>query len=313
MTVTTVAPWRLFHTVVGSVDDLSPSLRRIRFVGPELEHFADPGLDQRIKLLVGPWPEGLEAQAEDWYAAWVGLPDEVRPAMRTYTTRRVTHTEAGWAVDVDMVLHADAGPAGDWAARAESGDAVVLVGPDNRFEGDPGGRAFAPPAEAGEVLLVGDETALPAVARILEDLAAADSSTLRVTALVEVPVAADCLDLVAPPGAQVVWLVRAGRPHGVALERAVRSWTMVAAGAAQVEAPPVSDEAEELLWEVPEAGDADAADQGVASTPLRGAYVWVAAEQGVVRGIRRHLLGEVGLDRGQVALMGYWRLGRAQA
>ena len=155
------------------------------------------------------------------------------------------------------------------------------------------------------MLLVGDETALPAIARILEDLAVADQPGLRVTALVEVSTAADCLDLTAPDGAQVVWLVRSGRPHGFALDRAVRSWTMVAAGAGT---PPESAHimSDELLWEVPEA------DEASASTSLGGAYVWVAAEQGVVRGIRRHLLGEVGLGRGQVALMGYWRLGRAQ-
>ncbi len=306
---TTVVPWRLFRTVVGAVEDLSPSLRRIRFVGPELAHFDDPGLDQRVKLLVGTWPASLDT-TEDWYATWLGLPDAVRPAMRTYTTRRVTHTATGSSVDIDMVVHEDAGPAGDWAARAEVGDEAMLVGPDRRFDGDPGGRAFALPTEAGEVLLVGDETALPAVARILEDLTSADQPGLRVTALVEVPTAADCLDLVAPDGAEVVWLVRAGRAHGVALDRAVRSWTMVAAGATADgagEAGPGATDDDELLWEVPE-GDA-----GAATTPLRGAYVWVAAEQGVVRGIRRHLLGEVGLGRGQVALMGYWRLGRAQA
>lgn len=158
---------------------------------------------------------------------------------------------------------------------------------------------------------MGDETALPAIARILEDLAVADQPGLRVTALVEVPKAADCLDLTAPDGAQVVWLVRSGRPHGVALERAVRAWTMVAAGSEAEDAPEttvaVTLEQDELLWEVPEAEHASA------STPLRGAYVWVAAEQGVVRAIRRHLLGEVGLGRAQVALMGYWRLGRPQA
>ena len=306
---TTVVPWRLFRTVVGAVEVLSPSLRRIRFVGSDLEHFDDPGLDQRIKLLVGAAPVDLDA-TDDWYSAWLGLADEVRPAMRTYTTRRVTHTAAGSSVDVDMVVHDDAGPAGDWAARAEVGDEAMLVGPDRRFEGDPGGRAFALPAGAREVLLVGDETALPAVARILEDLAAADRRGLRATALVEVPTAADCLDLVAPDGAQVVWLVRAGRPHGFALDRAVRSWTMVAAGArasgASVGIDGATDE-DELLWEVPEA------DEASSGTPLRGAYVWVAAEQGVVRGIRRHLLGEVGLGRTQVALMGYWRLGRPQA
>jgi len=152
---TTVVPWRLFRTVVGAVEVLSPSLRRIRFVGSDLEHFDDPGLDQRIKLLVGAAPVDLDG-TEDWYAAWLGLPDEVRPAMRTYTTRRVTHTAAGSSVDVDMVVHHDAGPAGDWAARAEVGDEAMLVGPDRRFEGDPGGRAFALPAGAREVLLVGD-------------------------------------------------------------------------------------------------------------------------------------------------------------
>ena len=89
-------------------------------------------------------PVDLDA-TDDWYAAWLGLPDEVRPAMRTYTTRRVTHTAAGSSVDVDMVVHDDAGPAGDWAARAEVGDEAMLVGPDRRFEGDPGGRAFALP------------------------------------------------------------------------------------------------------------------------------------------------------------------------
>jgi NADPH-dependent ferric siderophore reductase len=79
---TTVVPWRLFRTVVGAVENLSPSLRRIRFAGPELEHFDDPGLDQRVKLLVGTWPASLDT-GEDWYATWLGLPDQLRPPMRT--------------------------------------------------------------------------------------------------------------------------------------------------------------------------------------------------------------------------------------
>ena len=85
---------------------------------------------------------------------------------------------------------------------------------------------------------------------------------------------------------------------------------MVAAGARTpgvlTEVDGATDD-DELLWEIPQA------DEASTGTPLRGAYVWVAAEQGVVRGIRRHLLGEVGLGRAQVALMGYWRLGGAQA
>lgn len=313
---TAVAPWRLFRAVVGAVDDLSPHLRRVRLVGPDLEHVADPGLDQRVKLLVGggPLPDGT-----DWYAAWQGLPDDLRPAMRTYTTRRVVGTGTTRAVDIDMVLHDHPGPAGAWAGRAAVGQEITIVGPDARFPGDPGGRAFAPPADATDVLLVGDETALPAVARILEDLAdgrprddrgGLRAPALRVTALVEVAEAADRLALRVPRGSEVVWLVRAGRPHGVALERAVRSWTLIAAGPPRPAPPaagapdgPGGGEGDDgLLWEVPEGGAPSA-------STLASAYVWVAGEQGVVRAVRRHLLTEVGLSRAQVALMGYWRLG----
>jgi hypothetical protein len=91
-----------------------------------------------------------------------------------------------------------------------------------------------------------------------------------------VPTAADCLDLTAPDGTQVVWLVRSGRPHGVALDRAVRAWTMVATGSEADDAPDstvgATPEQDNLLWEVPEAEDVSV------STPLRGAYVWVSAE-----------------------------------
>jgi iron complex transport system ATP-binding protein len=45
------------------------------------------------------------------------------------------------------------------------------------------------------------------------------------------------------------------------------------------------------------------------SIPGRGVYVWVAGESGMVRAVRRYLVGEVGLDRTQVAFMGYWRQG----
>ena len=338
MTVTTLAPWRLFRPHVASVHALSPSLRRVRLVGPELADFADPGYDQRIKLLIG-GREQPDPATEDWYAAWRALPERDRPAMRTYTTRRVSVWGGGIAVDVDMVVHDHAGPAGDWVRRAVPGDEVVVVGPDARFDGDPGGRTFAPPAGVRDVVLVGDETALPAIGRILEDLReghdltgrsvrrGAVASGCRVTAIVEVPEPSDCLDLVRPDGAEVVWLVRGPRPMGVALDRAVRTWTMIAAGPAAEVRPGtpaglfkvgVAGSAvgpdDDVLWDVPteSPGSPGSPDSsGLPGSPLPRAYVWVAGETGVVRGIRRHLLSEVGLDRSQVALMGYWRLGRA--
>jgi NADPH-dependent ferric siderophore reductase len=42
----------------------------------------------------------------------------------------------------------------------------------------------------------------------------------------------------------------------------------------------------------------------------RGAY-WVGLEAAAMRAVRRHLLGERGLDREQVYTRGYWKLGVA--
>ena len=60
------------------------------------------------------------------------------------------------------------------------------------------------------------------------------------------------------------------------------------------------DGEDDMLWEVPEA-----------VTPGES-YAWLAGESTVIRALRRHLVGECGWDRGQVAFMGYWRLGHAE-
>jgi NADPH-dependent ferric siderophore reductase len=52
-----------------------------------------------------------------------------------------------------------------------------------------------------------------------------------------------------------------------------------------------------ILWEVPEETSS-------------GVYAWLAGEAGVVKGLRRHLVSEVGVPRTAVAFMGYWREGR---
>ena len=334
-TATAVLPFRPFHTTVESVHQLSPSLRRIRFVGPDLHDFGDPGLDQRIKLLLPrPGDAGELAAAmegDGWYAAWLALPEPDRPPMRTYTTRRVSRAagdRCGRAVlEVDMVLHEDPGPAGDWARRAEAGHELVVVGPDARYAGDAGGRAFAPPPGSTEVVLVADETALPAVARILEDLARAavpGAPEMRMVALVEVPRSGDELSLLTPPGAELTWLARDGAPHGQRLDAAVRHW----ADSRVAEHPPGSlprptaqsqaaghADAEDVLWEVP--GEHGAANETPvpARDPggvLPGTYLWIAAESGTVKSIRRHLVHDLGVDRAWVAFMGYWKRGAPQ-
>ena len=70
-----------------------------------------------------------------------------------------------------------------------------MVGPDARYDGVHGGVDFQPPPRTGAVLLAGDETAVPAIAAILERLPA---TTVGET-LLEVPLGDDALELVAPP------------------------------------------------------------------------------------------------------------------
>ncbi|WP_033213617.1 siderophore-interacting protein [Kitasatospora phosalacinea] len=193
---------------------LGPTLLRVTFGGEALRGFASGGRDQSFSLFL-PRPGQAEpnlpyAQGEGWFAAWRALPAHERAVMRSYTIRaqRAEPPE----VDVDFALHgtgADAGPATTWASTAGPGARVVLLGPavaDNRSV------AFRPPADAGFVLLLADETALPAVGGILEWLPAGT----RTLAWIEVPDAADIQDLPAPGGADITWLVRApGAPSGL--------------------------------------------------------------------------------------------------
>ncbi len=179
------------------VEQLSPSFRRFTFTGPELDLFGDPGLDVRIKFVL-PAPDGgyehLVRDAESWYAAWRDQPEERRNPLRTYTTVAV-RPEAR-EVDVDVVLHGDAGPASRWALAAEVGTPLVLLGPDATFDGPAGGIEFRPPTRPHALLLAGDETALPAIAAICEDLPADAWGEVYV----EVPHVGDARDLVTPPG-----------------------------------------------------------------------------------------------------------------
>ncbi|MFC3502474.1 siderophore-interacting protein [Micromonospora krabiensis] len=291
-----VAPWRLFTVEVRAVRRLSPSFVRVTFTGPDLDRFADNGYDQRIKLAL-PLPGERTVRmpdGPDWYAAWRALPEERRNPIRTYTVRAVRPHLA--EVDVDLVLHGDSGPATRWARRARPGDEIVLVGPDAGYPGVHGGVEFHPPA-GGQLLLVGDETAVPAIAAILERL----PSHARGRVLIEVPETADALPLVVPSGVTVTWLARDAGGHGSRLVDAVTeaAGERLGAGTAAAQPIPDVDVDVEVLWEVSEE---------VPAVPL---YAWLAGEAGVIRTLRRHLVGERGLDRRAVAFMGYWRIGRA--
>ncbi len=159
-----------FHPSVVRTERLSPHLLRVVLGGGDtLARVVNGGHDQRFKLFL-PRP-GQSAPVlpdvldPDWYARWRAMDPGVRGVMRTYTIRGTRARPA--EIDVDFALHGDLGPASRWARRAVPGDRVSVLAP---VTADNGGVDFRPPAGTDRVLLTADETALPAVAAILERL-----------------------------------------------------------------------------------------------------------------------------------------------
>lgn len=136
------------------------------------------------------------------------MPADQWPVSRTYTVRR-------WRPEIpemwiDVVTHGDTGIAGPWALRVQPGEPV-------RFRG-PGG-AYAPDAEADWHLLIGDESALPAIAAALEAMPEGTS----VKAYIEVADERERQILDTRAKAEITWLDRGAAPVGRNLVDAVRT------------------------------------------------------------------------------------------
>ncbi|GMA32643.1 siderophore-interacting protein [Litorihabitans aurantiacus] len=272
----------LVHLTVLRREQLSPHWMRVTLGGGEIDRFAPMGYDQwfRLFLPLG-GTEGLDrlpARANQLigYLRYLRIPDGVRPVMRNYTVRafRPASTTSGAELDVDLVLHGSpadgsAGPASRWAQTCAVGESVVVIDE---------GLGFNPAAGTERVLLVGDETALPAVAGICASLPASATGL----AIVEVPTAEDALEFTRPDGVAVRWVVR--EDPG-------------AAGPTQ----PVPGTL--ALAELRTLTDAEV-DAGEV-------HAFVAGEQALATGGRRHLVNERGVAKERVSFTGYWRLGAA--
>ena len=294
-------PYRLFDVALKRKAALSPALWRLTFEGADVREMSTRAADQRIKLFF-PTPDGKPPglmHTPDWYAAYKATPVAIRPPMRTYTIRGL-RAQAG-EVDIDFVLHGETGPASTWATRAHPGDRLQIMAPNARYAGDPGGYEWKPPADLRRLLLIGDETALPAIAGILEDLAAL-ARPPQTQAFIEVPAAADQIALPQWPGLALQWLPRGHapghpEPGDLMVEAARRAVTPVRQMAEAAVLAEVDIEAV-LPWE--------------RAAPSSGAfYGWVAGESAAVLAIRKLLVAEKGVDRTALNLMGYWRNGRA--
>lgn len=295
------ARYRVFSVRVAAVTSLTPHFVRVTLRGDALAEFSSVGLDQRIKIVLPIPGHGFTdlPDGEDWYGAWRALPDAVRNPLRTYTVR--SFRPDARELDIDFVAHGDTGPASRWVSACRVGDELRIVGPavPSSPAELPTGAAEFDPGAANRILLAGDETAAPAICAILEAL---DVATVG-HVFIEVPTDADRLPVSAPAGVEVRWIARNGASHGVRMTDQVHAWaSTVAAGPACGDAGELADVDvdEQVLWDIP-AGDEP-----------RPVYAWIAGEAGCVKELRRHLVRGVGLDRKQVAFMGYWRHGKAE-
>ncbi|NUT87891.1 siderophore-interacting protein [Pseudomonas corrugata] len=175
------------------VVDLTPRMRRITVGGPELAGFVSLGTDDHVKLF---FPQNAEERAAlETFDPSAGKAQGALPEMRDYTPRRYDLDTL--ELDLDFVLHGD-GPASTWAAQAEPGQYLHIGGPRG---------SMIVPDIFDSYLLIGDETALPAIARRLEGLA----PNRRALVVVEVENGAEQQVLQSPAQVHVIWVLREGR------------------------------------------------------------------------------------------------------
>jgi NADPH-dependent ferric siderophore reductase len=137
--------------------------------------------------------------------SFADLPAAKQPVVRTLTVRRAD--PAAREIAIDVVVHGEHGAAGQWAATAEPGQPVYLMGPSG---------AYAPDPAADWHLLAGDESALPAISVALEALPANAIGQV----FIETAEPEDELPLTAPDGVQINWIYRGGRADLVGEDRA---------------------------------------------------------------------------------------------
>ncbi|MDF1790776.1 MAG: siderophore-interacting protein [Thalassobaculaceae bacterium] len=243
---------------VRNVHDLTPRMRRVTFHGADLERFSVSDqlhcrlLFQDRSATAPKWPQ----LGDNGRIVW---PDASKLDTRIYTIRRVD-PPAG-TLDVDFFMHGGDGPGMQWASGTAPGDIVGIVGP-----------AAHGPKQADWNLLVGDETGLPGIARILEGL----PRSARGVALIEVAGAAEEQAIDAPPGVEVRWLHRGSTAPGTT--------RLLADSLRTLALPP-------------------------APATL---FVWVGAEYAAFRETRGYLRNDLGVPASRMVAFSHWRRGMSE-
>ncbi|MFY1692806.1 SIP domain-containing protein [Plantactinospora sp. WMMB782] len=204
----TVRPLTLREVEVVRVQDVTPAMRRITLAGVQLGEFTSAnglpqaafdstGFDDDIRLVFC-YPGQAEPVLPVQKEKGLDLPRDPRPLSRIYTVRR-WNPENG-ELDVDFVKHG-IGVGTTWAYRAQVGDRIHFFGPS---------ASRSLPHDADWLLVAGDDTTIPAIARLLEELPEAT----RARVFIEIADNEHRQELRELPGVEVTWLVRAGAEAG---------------------------------------------------------------------------------------------------
>jgi NADPH-dependent ferric siderophore reductase len=298
---------------VRRAERISPAFMRVTLESPAFADLGIDGFDTRFKM-VFPGPTGqlpeIPAQPEEWYAHWMAMPEATKNPMRTYTVRDVLEEDGARLLVVDLVVHEHGpqGPACRWAQSACPGDAIQVIAP-HRASREYGGTEFDP-GERRDLLLIADETAVPALTRILADL----EPTYTGHAFIEVPSAQDILTLDKPGDIKVIWLARRDADHGRDLVEAVRCHLGLGPLGPTLLPAEVTTGLDVEVWETPHFSSSGEnvhaqVQRRALGSDLHDLYAWIAGESWMVKALRRSLVTELEVDRRQVAFMGYWREG----
>lgn len=183
---------------------------RLTLGGPGFVNYQDKAVSDRYVKILFAKPELGLVPPYDLDALRGQLAPEDFPVRRTYTLHHVD-LEAQ-TVQIDFVIHGDEGLAGPWARHAKIGDQICFTSP---------GGLYVPNPEFDRHLLIGDETALPAISASVLDL----TPEMVGDIYVEVAGPGDQVELEVPAGVNVHWIHRGGpfHPGNTTLESVVRA------------------------------------------------------------------------------------------
>lgn len=141
---------------VAGTEAISPWMTRVFLTGPSLKGFDEPTPASSVRLLLPSPGAGLVVPI--WAGNEFLLPDGSRPVIRTVTPRRFIAESNEIHLDI---VHHDGGALTPWVKDALAGPAAdaAVSGP---------GRGYEIPSDANSFILIGDETAIPAICQLLE-------------------------------------------------------------------------------------------------------------------------------------------------